>query len=440
MGCKSANKPYMRGMVVMLYETAAHGELIKEKEALLKKYDEYKKSNLKLDMSRGKPSPSQLELSEGLLTVLNEDAQTRFEGTDCRNYGVLDGLPAMRKLFAALLDIPYENIFVGGSSSLQMMFDTFARHMIFGAYKGAAPLCTVKNLKVLCPAPGYDRHFAIAQCFGAQLIAVKMTASGPDMDEVENYVKDPTVKAIWCVPKYSNPTGVTYSPETVRRFAALEPAADDFRIFWDNAYAFHDLYDRGEPLLNLYEELKKTGKENMAYIFASFSKVTYAGGSVAMMASGKENMEFSRSIIEKQTICNDKLNQLRHVLFFGNAEGVYAHMKKHAEILRPKFETVLRIFERELAPVGVGSWTKPRGGYFISLDLPEGTAARTYELAKTLGVTLTNVGDTFPYGKDPLDRNLRIAPSFPEIEELTKATEALCLCAKLAAVEKYLSR
>ncbi len=422
----------------MIYKTATRAELEKEYEVLKEKFEEYKTLGLKLDMSRGKPDSKQLSLSEDLLTVLHEDGQTNVEGADCRNYGLLEGLPAMRQLFSDLMEIPAENIYVGGPSSLEMMFDTFARHMLFGSYKGAEPWCRCEKIKFLCPAPGYDRHFAIAQCFGAELVTVKMTPTGPDMDEVEEYVKDPAVKGIWCVPKYSNPTGITFSEETVRRFASLEPAAKDFRIFWDNAYAVHDLYDETEPLLNLYTELEKRGKENMAYIFSSFSKITYAGGSVSMMASGSENMAFSKSIVSKQTICNDKINQLRHLLYFKNAEGVYAHMKKHAAILRPKFEAVLEIFDRELTSAGIGSFTRPKGGYFISLNLPEGTAKRTYNLAKELGVTLTKVGDTFPYGIDPADSNLRIAPSFPEKEQLIKASEVLCLCAKMAAAEKLL--
>jgi DNA-binding transcriptional MocR family regulator len=386
-------------------------------------------------MARGKPAPEQLDLSEKLQESLS-GKDSVLDGTDCRNYGVLKGLPQMISLFAELYELPADQIYVGGVSSLNLMFDTFARHMIFGAYKGATPWAAQGEIKILCPCPGYDRHFSISQCFGATLVPVTMTKNGPDMDQVEELVKDPSVKGIWCVPKYSNPTGITFSDETVRRFAALTPAADDFRIFWDDAYELHDLYDDSDKLLNLYTELEKTGKTDMAYIFASFSKVTYAGASVSMMASGKQNMDYAMGIISMQTIGNDKMNQLRHLRFFENAEAVKAHMKKQAELLRPKFEAVLEVFERELAPVGVGSWTSPRGGYFISLDLPEGTATKTYHRAKALGVVLTPVGATFPYGKDPRDSNLRIAPSFPTVEDLKTAAEILAVCAKITYLEK----
>ena len=426
------------GETRMIYAKAGKAELEKEKQALDARYKEYEKMHLSLDMSRGKPGEAQLALSEGLLTVLNSGEQTVCEGIDCRNYGGFEGLPSLRKIFADLLELPEESIFLGNASSLELMFNTVARHMMFGAYKGATPWSAQGKIRFLCPAPGYDRHFAISQCMNMELIPVRMTPSGPDMDQVEELVKDEQVKGIWCVPKYSNPTGITFSDETVRRFADLSPAAKDFRIFWDNAYAIHDLYEESEPLLNLYTELEKRGKTNLAYIFASFSKVTYAGGSVSMRASGKENMDYAQSIMKNQIICNDKINQLRHALFFKDAKGVRAHMKKHAALLRPKFEMVLDTFEKERAPVGVGRGTKPKGGYFISLDLPEGTAKRTYELAKNVGVTLTKVGDTFPYGKDPLDQNLRIAPSFPSISDLEKASEVLCFCAKMAAVEKLL--
>lgn len=422
----------------MNYREMRKEQLLAEQTALLMKYDEYKNLGLSLNMARGKPAGDQLDLSEEMLTTF-KNRDCLYEGTDCRNYGILRGLSGMTKLFSELFSLPEEQIYIGGTSSLNLMFDTFARNMIFGAYKGATPWAAQGKIKFLCPCPGYDRHFAISQCFGAELIPVDMTKSGPDMDQVRNLIKDPAVKGIWCVPKYSNPTGITFSDDTVRAFAALEPAADDFRIFWDDAYELHDLYEESDSLLNLYAELEKTGKTNMAYFFASFSKVTFAGAGIAMMASGKENMAFALEIIDKQTIGNDKINQLRHLYFFENAQGVYTHMKKHAEILRPKFEIVDEILNEELTPCGIGSWSKPKGGYFISLDLPEGTATRTYQLAKELGVTLTKVGATFPYGKDPLDRNLRIAPSYPTVGELRTASEILCLCAKLATIEKLLA-
>ncbi len=426
-----------KGMIGMNYFELNKEQLLKEKEALLEKYEEYKSLKLALNMARGKPAPAQLDLSQGLLTAF-EGRDCFYKGEDCRNYGNLRGLSGMTELFAELLGLPEKQIYIGASSSLNLMFDTFARNMIFGAYKGATPWGQQGKIKFLCPCPGYDRHFSIAQTFGLELIPVDMTPTGPDMDQVEELIKDPAVKGIWCVPKYSNPTGITFSDETVRRFAALTPAADDFRIFWDEAYELHDLYEEHDELLNLYSELEKTGKTNMAYFFASFSKVTFAGAGIAMMASGKENMDYAIGIISMQTIGNDKINQLSHLHFFESAEAVHEHMKKHAKILRPKFEKVLEIFDRELAARGIGSWTSPKGGYFISLDLPEGTATRTYQLAKELGVTLTPVGATFPYGKDPRDSNLRIAPSFPSIEELALAAECLTVCARLATAEKLL--
>ena len=423
----------------MNYRQMNRAQLDREYGVLFDKYNEYKTKGLSLNMARGKPAPEQLDLSNDMLTAVN-GSNCIYKGEDCRNYGNLRGLSGMTKLFSDLFGLPEGQIYIGGTSSLNLMFDTFARNMIFGAYKGATPWGAQGKIKFLCPCPGYDRHFSIAQTFGAELIPVTMTKTGPDMDRVEELVKDPTVKGIWCVPKYSNPTGITFSDETVRRFAALTPAADDFRIFWDEAYQLHDLYEEGDKLLNLYTELEKTGKTNMAYIFSSFSKVTFAGAGIAMMASGKENMDFAMGIISMQTIGNDKLNQLRHLYFFEDADTVRAHMKKHAELLRPKFEAVLNIFERELAPAGVGSWTKPKGGYFISLDLPEGTATTTYNRAKALGVILTPVGATFPYGKDPHDSNLRIAPSFPAVKDLETAAEILCLCAKLTYIEKLLEQ
>ena len=423
----------------MNYRQMNRAQLEQEYGVLFDKYNEYKTKGLSLNMARGKPAPEQLDLSNDMLTAVN-GSNCIYKGEDCRNYGNLRGLSGMTKLFSDLFGLPEGQIYIGGTSSLNLMFDTFARNMIFGAYKGATPWGAQGKIKFLCPCPGYDRHFSIAQTFGAELIPVTMTKTGPDMDEVEELVKDPTVKGIWCVPKYSNPTGITFSDETVRRFAALTPAADDFRILWDEAYELHDLYEEGDKLLNLYSELEKTGKTNMAYFFASFSKVTFAGAGIAMMASGKENMDFAMGIISMQTIGNDKLNQLSHLYFFEEADAVRAHMKKHAELLRPKFEAVLNIFERELAPAGVGSWTKPKGGYFISLDLPEGTATTTYNRAKALGVILTPVGATFPYGKDPHDSNLRIAPSFPAVKDLETAAEILCLCAKLTYTEKLLEQ
>ena len=428
----------------MTYTTMTAAEKAAELAKLTEEYRHCKEKGLSLDMSRGKPAKNQLDLSEGLLTALKTSADCFSEdGSDCRNYGVPDGVPEMKKIFADLLDIPASNIYLAGASSLQLMYDAVGRCMLFGAGEGMTPWSrfraedgSAKPVKFLCPAPGYDRHFGLCQCYGIEMIPVEMTPTGPNMDEVERLVQDPAVKGIWCVPKYSNPTGVTFSNDTVRRLAAMDCAAGDFRIFWDNAYAIHDLYEETEPLLNLFEEAKKAGNEDRVYIFASFSKITFSGGSVAIFASSDRNLAYARKAFRKQSICYDKVNQLRHARYFGSAEGVRAHMKKHAAILRPKFEAVEEIFERELGACGIGSWTKPRGGYFISLDLPDGTAKRTYDLCKAAGVTLTAVGETFPYGIDPRDRNLRIAPSFPTVAELTSAAEVLCLCAKIAYLEK----
>ena len=423
------------------YTTLTPAERAAELAALREEYARCKAKGLSLDMSRGKPAGAQLDLSEGLLTTLTTSADCIAEdGSDCRNYGVPDGVPEMKKIFADLLELPEKNIYLAGASSLQLMYDAISRLMLFGASEGSTPWSTLQakgeTVKFLCPAPGYDRHFGLCECFGIEMIPVEMTPVGPDMDAVESLVRDPSVKGIWCVPKYSNPTGVTFSDETVRRLAKMDCAADDFRIFWDNAYAVHDLYDETEPLLNLFEEAAKAGNPDRVYIFASFSKITYSGGSVAIFATSDSNLAYARKAFRKQSICYDKVNQLRHARYFGDAAGVIAHMKKHAAILRPKFEAVEEIFERELASCGIGQWSNPKGGYFISLDLPDNTAKRTFDLCKEAGVTLTSVGETFPYGKDPRDRNLRIAPSFPTVTDLTAAAEILCLCAKIAYLEK----
>jgi len=425
----------------MKYNTASKDELQRELAALEKKYNEYKAMGLKLDMSRGKPDCNQLNLSEGLLTAVSTSEECFTDaGVDCRNYGLPDGIPEIRKIFSDLFEIPAANIIISGPSSLRLMFDTVARNMIFGVSEGAKPWGAQGKIKFLCPVPGYDRHFAICEIFGIEMINIPMTPTGPDMDMIEKLASsDPQIKGIFCVPKYSNPTGITFSEETVRRFASLKTAAPDFRIFWDNAYAIHNLYDEGDKLLNLFDEAKAAGNPDIAYIFASFAKISFSGGGVSMFASSNANIDFARKIISMQTICCDKVNQLRHARFFKNAEGVLAHMKLHAALIRPKFEAVLEIFGRELTPCGIANWTKPNGGYFISLDLPEGTAKRTYDLAKAAGVTLTNVGATFPYGRDEKDCNLRIAPTFPTIDDLVKAAEVMCVCAKIADVEKLLA-
>lgn len=427
----------------MLYSEMNATERQEELARLRAEYESLCALGLKMDMSRGKPCPAQLDLSEGLLTaVTTNDACEEPGCPDLRNYGLPDGVPAMRQIFSELLGLPEEQLYSGGSSSLSLMFDTLMRCMVFGAGEGGEPWMTQAarygELKFLCPCPGYDRHFAITEKLGFRLIPVPMRPTGPDMDQVEALVKDdPAIKGIWCVPKYSNPTGITFSNETVERLASMKTAAADFRIFWDNAYAFHDLYDNGgDTLADLFEAAERYGNADRVFLFASFSKVTMAGGSVSVFGASKANMAFAKKIIAKQTICTDKLNQLRHSRFFGNAEGVREHMKKHAAILRPKFEAVEQIFEGELAPCGIGSWTKPKGGYFISLDLPAGTAKRSYALCAEAGVKLTQVGATFPYGIDPLDSNLRIAPSYPDVDELRAAAKVLCVCARIAYLEK----
>lgn len=427
----------------MLYEKMNAAERQAELARLRAEYETLRALGLKLDMSRGKPCPAQLDLSEGLLTALttNADCKDPSTGGDTRNYGMPDGVPALRQIFAELLGVPAEQLYLGCVSSLTLMFDTIMRCMVFGAGANSEPWSAQQarlgKLKFLCPCPGYDRHFAITETLGFELIPVPMLPTGPDMDAVEAIAAgDPAVKGIWCVPKYSNPTGLTYSAETVERLAKMETAAPDFRIFWDNAYAIHDLYEEGDELADIFALAAKYGNEDRVFLFSSFSKVTYAGGSVSVFGASPANMAFARKIISKQTICADKVNQLRHLRFFGDAAGVRAHMKKHAAILRPKFEAVEAIFENELAPCGIGAWTKPKGGYFISLDLPEGTAKRTFALCGEAGVKLTQVGATFPYGIDPKDGNLRIAPSFPSPEELSAAAKVLCTCAKIAYLEK----
>ena len=418
--------------------TMTREQLEKHAEQLQKSYESYKARHLKLDMSRGKPGPEQLDLTMDMLECVNaREGYKTAAGVDTRNYGLLDGIPEMKALFGGVLEMEPDNVIIGGNSSLNMMFDYIACAFAKGVC-GGKPWGTQGAVKFLCPAPGYDRHFAVTEFFGFELIPVEMTAAGPDMDAVERLVTDPLVKGIWCVPKYSNPTGIVYSDDVVRAFAALKPAARDFRIFWDNAYAIHD-FGENIPILNILEECEKTGRPNMPIMFASTSKITFPGSGVALMSASLENLNYMKKQLSIQTIGPDKINQLRHVAFFKNKQGMMEHMKRHADILRPKFETVVAAFEKELSGTGIASWTTPRGGYFISFESLPGCAPAIYKLALDAGLTLTNVGATYPYGKDPKDSNIRIAPSFPDVESLKLAVERFIVCVKLASVEKLLS-
>ena len=439
----SNNIPEERQHIVKMkaYQELSKSELESLKEQLQKAYEDAKGKGLKLDMSRGKPSPAQLDLGLEMLDVLRSDSSMKAEnGMDVRNYGVLEGIPEAKKLMADIMGVQPENVIVCGNASLNIMYDTISRFMTHGVL-GQTPWCKLPVVKFLCPVPGYDRHFAITEHFGIEMINVDMTSDGPDMDMVEKLVaEDDSIKGIWCVPKYSNPSGYTYSDETVKRFAALKPAAKDFRIFWDNAYAIHDLYeDRSGKLLDILSECQKAGNADLVYEFASTSKISFAGGGIAAVAASEANLNEYKKSMTIQTIGYDKLNQLRHVRFFKNLDGIKSHMKKHAELLRPKFEIVNTILERELAGLGIAEWTNPIGGYFISFNSLEGCAKKIASMCKEAGVVLTPAGATYPYGKDPKDSNIRIAPSFPTVEEMGQATELFALCVKLASVEKLLA-
>lgn len=401
----------------------------------LKKYNEYAARKLNLNMSRGKPSPDQLDLTDGILDVLNSKSDLKGS-VDYRNYGIIDGIPEAKKLFSELNGVSETEICIMGNSSLNIMYDMVQRGMQFG-YSGQEPMNKQGKLKWLCPAPGYDRHFAITELFGFELITVPMREDGPNMDVVEELVKDETVKGIWCVPKYSNPQGYVCSDETVRRFASLRPAAKDFRIYWDNAYGVHFL-GKDVPLLNLLQEAKKCGNEDMVFMFGSTSKISFAGAGVAYICASEKSIKELLRLMAFQTIGYNKIDQLAHVRFFKDADGIVKHMEKLADVLRPKFEKVFEIFDKE--GKGLMEWTKPQGGYFISCDLPEGTAKRTVELAKNIGVIFTGAGATYPYKKDPKDSNVRIAPSFPPVNELDTAMRVFCCCAKIAWAEKILNK
>jgi len=405
-----------------------------------KEYAEAKAKGLALDMSRGKPSAKQLDVSLGLLDTINSSSDLKaLDGTDCRNYGVLDGIPEAKKLMADMMGTTPDHVIVYGNASLNIMYDQISRAYTHGIL-GNTPWCKLDKVKFLCPVPGYDRHFAITERFGIEMINIPMSESGPDMGMVEEYVsKDASVKGIWCVPKYSNPQGYTYSEETVKRMAALKPAAEDFRIFWDNAYVIHDLYDDNkDEIADIISECEKAGNPDMVFEFASTSKVSFPGSGIAALASSANNIADIKKQLTIQTIGHDKLNQLRHVRFFKDINGLKEHMRKHAEFMRPKFEAVESVLEEELGGLGIGSWTEPKGGYFISFEALDGCAKAIVAKCKEAGVKLTGAGATFPYGKDPKDSNIRIAPSFPTPEEMKQAADLFVLCVKLVSVEKLL--
>lgn len=426
----------------MNYLNCGKEELEKEYAALAKEYEDVKGKGLKLNMARGKPGKEQLDLSLGLLDVLNSKSDfVGTDGMDCRNYGVLEGIDECRKLFGDILGVNSKYVMVGGSSSLNMMFDTISCMMTKPIVEGCKPWYEVKNRKFLCPVPGYDRHFGITEYYGFDMIPVPMTENGPDMDVVEKLVEnDDSIKGIWCVPKYSNPQGITYSDETVKRFAALKPAAKDFRIMWDNAYCIHDINDTPDELLNIFDECKKNGTEDMPILFCSTSKITFPGAGVAAMAASDNNMKVFKERYNYEVISYDKLNMLRHVRYFNDFDGVMEHMQKHKAVLRPKFDIVLNALESNLKPVGIGEWTNPNGGYFVSIDVLSGTAKRVVQLCKEAGVVMTGAGATYPYGNDPDDKNIRIAPTFPPNDELITAMDVFCICTKLAACEKLLEK
>ena len=422
----------------MPYADLTKEELMELKKSLKAEYKAMQAKDLKLDMSRGKPSQEQLDISMGLMDVLSSDADLMSEnGSDCRNYGVLDGIPEAKELMGDMMEVPADNLIIYGNSSLNVMYDCISRSYTHGVM-GSTPWCKLDKVKFLCIVPGYDRHFAITEYFGFENVCIPMLESGPDMDMIEELVQnDDSIKGIWCVPKYSNPTGNSYSDEVVRRFARLKPAAKDFRIYWDNAYTIHHLYDLDQDhLIEILAECKRAGNPDLVYKFASTSKVTFPGAGISVMASSEANIKYLTKSFGVQVISFDKLNQIRHVKFLKDKANTLALMREHAKIMKPKFDTVIKYLDREIAPLGIGSWVVPKGGYFVSYEAMEHTAKRVLELAKEAGVEMTPAGATFPCRKDPQDSNIRIAPSLPPVEELEDAMDVFCICAKLAALEK----
>jgi len=421
----------MEDDIMAEYKDMTKEELLEEKQKLQKRFEEYKAMGLSLDMSRGKPSKEQLDLSMDMLKPIDYTEN----GVDLRNYGMLDGIPSCKKLFADLLGVEPKNVVVGPSASLNLMYDYIAQCYTEGVL-GSTPWCKLDEVKFLCPVPGYDRHFTILEHFGIKMINVPMTLDGPDMDVIEELVKDDSVKGMFCVPKYSNPQGITFTDAVVERIAALKPAAKDFRIVWDNAYCVHDIKEQGDTLLNIYDVLPKYNNEDMVIEVCSTSKMTFPGAGVSAIVGSDANITQIKKRLNCQTISYDKMNQLRHVKFFGDVDGLKAHMKKHAKLLKPKFDMVINHLENELGGKGIASWLDPTGGYFISLDVMPGCAKRVGELCKEAGVTLTTVGATYPYNDDPDNSNIRIAPSLPPVEELDIATQILCVSVQIACIEK----
>ena len=422
------------------YSEMTPDELKAELTELRKEYHRIQAMGIHLDMSRGKPGQEQLDLSMGMMDVLDSSSDLTCEdGTDCRNYGQLSGISEARTLIGDMMENNPKDIIIYGNSSLNVMFDTISRAWTHGIM-GNTPWCKLPEVKFLCPVPGYDRHFAITEYFGIKMIPVPMTPTGPDMDMVESLVSsDESIKGIWCVPKYSNPQGISYSDDTVRRFARLEPAANDFRIFWDNAYGVHHLYDdRQDYLIEILAECKRAGNPDLVYKFSSTSKITFPGSGIAAVATSPNNMDDFLAHLKRQTIGHDKVNQLRHVRFFGDIHGLVEHMRKHAAIIRPKFEAVESILERDLGELGIGTWTDPLGGYFILFDSLPGCAKSIVAHAKKAGLVITPAGATWPYGKDPNDSNIRIAPTYPSTEDLIRAMEIFTLCVRIVSAEKYL--
>lgn len=413
-------------------------QLKQQYDSVLQEYADCRAKQLNLNMARGKPSREQLDLSNDMLNMYIDPEETVCDGVDARNYGELKGLPACRRLFAEILNVKYEQVIIGGSSSLNMMYDVIAKAYTHGMLNSIQPWARLDTVKFLCPSPGYDRHFTISQSFNMQMITVPLNDDGPDMDMVEKLITDPQVKGMWCVPRFSNPDGIIYSQAVIDRIAAMKPAAPDFLLMWDNAYCIHDIEGDYKPIKDIISACRDNGNENMVFEFASTSKITFPGAGVSCIASSEANIEHLTKLMSAQLISYDKLNQLRHVMFLKDRNGVISHMKKHASILKPKFDIVLETLRTQIEPLGIAQWRKPNGGYFVSLNTMPGCAKRTQQLCKEAGVTLTGAGATYPYKNDPMDSNLRIAPSFPTLDELQAAMNIFCICLKLAALEKLL--